>query len=218
MAVFHYQSFWSNSFDYRRFPKYLGYLFRLLTIISGFDSGGVKLKNGLVFKIGNLTDLVVLKEVFYDKCYEQKVQILTQDKVIVDVGAGFGDFAISTARRFPKSTLYAFEPDKKYFSLLVQNISLNNIKNVVPLNQSVLGKEKLFEKQIDFLKIDCEGCEFEIIKNLNLNRIKKIALEFHESNNHSVASIISKLKTIGFRLEYQRKDIKGLGMLWAKRV
>lgn len=46
--------------------------------------------------------------------------------------------------------------------------------------------EELNIDKIDFLKLDCEGAEGEIIKSLNeesFKKIKKVAIEFHDNNS-----------------------------------
>jgi FkbM family methyltransferase len=57
------------------------------------------------------------------------------------------------------------------------------IENFAPvLSLDHLFETGLFEK-IDFLKIDCEGAEKEILEGLsdtNLGKVRKIALEFHK--------------------------------------
>tara|TARA_Y100000310_G_scaffold344875_1_gene460187 strand:+ start:7609 stop:8415 length:807 start_codon:yes stop_codon:yes gene_type:complete len=47
-----------------------------------------------------------------------------------------------------------------------------------------LKKEKI--EKVDFLKMDCEGAEYEILYNLSdsdLEKIKKISMEYHNLNN-----------------------------------
>jgi len=66
---------------------------------------------------------------------------LTEDlkgKVVIDVGAFVGDFAIFAASKGAK--VYAFEPDKKNYELLLKNIELNKV-NVIPFNLAVGNPE-----------------------------------------------------------------------------
>ncbi len=74
----------------------------------------------------------------------------------------------------------------------------------------------------DYLKIDCEGAEYDILtycpKDV-LKRIRTIALEFHEMNaqqNHH--DLINILKNNGFRLTHRYNDIENnIGYIYAKR-
>jgi len=183
-------------------------------------------KGNLIFKVSGLLDLVVLKEVLIEECYEKYVQIDRKDKTVVDVGAGLGDFAIATAKAFPHLTVFAIEPDRMYFALLKDNLALNNIINVRAIPMLVTGRFDPFSlgdkklSSIDFLKIDCEGCEFQLINKLesaNFKKIKKISLEYHESSKNKIELIVERLERAGFRVVISPKDIPGLGLLWAKR-
>lgn len=73
--------------------------------------------------------------------------------------------------------------------------------------------------KIDFLKVDCEGAEYEIFRsvtNHTLKKIDKISMEYHQVNNFRVGEIIEKLKTTHeVRLKGTKKDI--IGMLYAHR-
>jgi FkbM family methyltransferase len=76
--------------------------------------------------------------------YETQL-ILKQAKVgdvVVDVGANIGYYTVLLADKVGKNgKVYAFEPDKTNFEILVKNIKENNLKNVVPVNAAVGRKE-----------------------------------------------------------------------------
>lgn len=87
----------------------------------------------------------------------------------------------------------------------------------VKVKTTTLGlimKELNIEK-IDFLKLDCEGAEGEIISSLGINglkKIEKIAIEFHD--NHSILKhneILERLENSGFktRLKWDGKSYFG---------
>jgi len=73
--------------------------------------------------------------------------------VFVDIGANIGKYTIKVARRIGKQgKVLAIEPEKKNFELLLQNIKLNNLKNVIPLKLACLDKNtksKLYLKKRD---------------------------------------------------------------------
>ncbi len=151
-------------------------------------------------------------------------------KTFIDIGANCGVATIILAKQNPESTIYCFEPCKKTFETLCNNIKINNLKNVIPHNKAV-SKEELktislflnpeysggnttyadnntinnyFNKpiesydvecisldeiiannnvtEVELLKIDCEGAEYDILYNsacLKQKIIKNMVGEFH---------------------------------------
>ena len=75
---------------------------------------------------------------------------------------------------------------------------------------------------IDYLKVDCEGAEYEIFESIPkeflTNRIRKIALEFHHNiNDIKVVNLISKIKQCEFEIIIDYKDGDSTGMLYARK-
>ncbi len=91
----------------------------------------------------------------------------------------------------------------------VDTISLNKI---IELNNI---------QKCDFLKLDCEGAEFEILEGLNeqyYNKIEKICLEYHLNKNNSEK--LEKLKRKLEKLHFFVTDIPStqeMGVLFAKK-
>lgn len=61
--------------------------------------------------------------------------------VFFDVGANIGLFSMYAALRQPGCRVYAFEPESQNFASLCRNITRNGLKNVVPCNMAVGGRE-----------------------------------------------------------------------------
>ena len=68
-----------------------------------------------------------------------------------------------------------------------------------------ISLEKIFEREkiekCNFLKIDCEGCEYDIIYNLdkkNFEKIDKIVMEFHCIQKNKIYDIIKILEKNNF--------------------
>jgi len=116
--------------------------------------------------------------------------------IVVDIGANIGAMTIPYAKVARK--VYAVEP--LYYKELEENIKLNKLDNVtvfrcgigegleeklefdgrvdrVPLMTFESLKKRIGE-QIDFLKIDGEGCEWEIEPS-ELKGIRELRMEFH---------------------------------------
>jgi FkbM family methyltransferase len=65
------------------------------------------------------TDVEVMQQVLLDKEYD--FQLPTAPKVIVDAGANIGLAAVYLATVFPDATIFALEPERSNFELMVRN-------------------------------------------------------------------------------------------------
>jgi FkbM family methyltransferase len=77
-------------------------------------------------------------------------------------------------------------------------------------------------KKIDFLKIDCEGSEYEIFESIPddlFSTIKKIHVEFHYNDGVKVESLIKKLERNNFewKYDYDSNQQSVIGMIYAKK-
>lgn len=141
-----------------------------------------------------------LFEIFFERQYPIRVE----DKIVIDIGASIGDSTIYFLKQNAKKVI-ALEPDKESFNILEENLKLNGLYDKTELYNEFADPEKisaiLLHQNQSVLKIDCEGCEFEIINNLDektLRRAKQIILEYHRFP----LSLIFKLKKSGFVLNY----------------
>lgn len=73
--------------------------------------------------------------------------------------------------------------------------------------------------QIDFLKIDCEGSEFEILKSdpSILQKVRKLVMECHPYGNETVDGMIDLLKSNGFNVIREACNHENIEMLYASR-
>ena len=75
---------------------------------------------------------------------------------------------------------------------------------------------------IDYLKIDCEGAEYDIIESLDenylTNNIQKICLEYHFNKDGKINTILNKLKKCNFIVNFEYGDYQindELGIIYA---
>ncbi len=67
------------------------------------------------------------------KVLEAFINILSPADIVWDIGANIGLFSIASANTVGTGgVIYAFEPEKKSFSLLKRNIALNKSDNIIP--------------------------------------------------------------------------------------
>ena len=120
---------------------------------------------------------------------------------------------VAVSKTHGKALLHTDDHDEISNSLY----NLNKKSKVYEVETNTL--EEIFLKNkldsIDFLKIDCEGAEYEILMNassLDLDKIKKMSIEIHEKLvPYSKEVIIEKLVKHGFNVKLET-DISGIRM------
>ena len=57
-----------------------------------------------------------------------------------------------------------------------------------------IGIDEVFKniKHCDLLKIDCEGAEYEFIKDIPFDRVDRISLELHEGKQVEILELLRK--------------------------
>ena len=146
--------------------------------------------------------------------YEMERCILEPDDIVVDLGANVGFFTDYAAKKCKK--VISVEGGDALFACLIRNTYEN--KNIEYLNANVVSETSktnttwanpskinvtisdIFNlynlDKIDFLKIDIEGSEYDIFKDIDkniLSKIKKIAIEAHDPNrNNELINNINK--------------------------
>ncbi len=221
----------------------------------------IKLETGCRFKVRTAMDIWIIKETCLDRDYERDAVEIENGWTVLDIGAGFGDFAICVARRKPDCAVLAFEPLPESFAMLKENLALNRVANVRPFSQALAGRagtlflytttglsgqhrtalqdaeaggsaipveaitlEQAFDQfsieRCDFLKMDCEGAEYEILfaaSKAALSRIGHIAMEYHDGvTPHTHEDLVQFLEGHGFRVRTRPNPAhRELGFLYA---
>lgn len=133
--------------------------------------------------------------------------IIPVNKAVSDK-KGKKEFHLSSSEIYTGEHSFFLRGDKLMKTIEVETLSLENI--VKDHNIS----------EIDFLKMDCEGAEYEILFNVPddiLRRIKQISMECHDiDNTRNKFSLREFLKGKTF-LDISTMDVKGdASMLYAK--
>ena len=212
----------------------------------------------------NTIDKLVLLETWKTDSYINEAFNIKKDDVVVDIGANIGAFSILAAKNASNGKVFAYEPNKKNYSLLLKNKSLNNLHNLLVLNLAVAGEKghvdlfisKLNEgahsiydadskksvkvksirlrdifamnnlKKINYLKIDAEGAEYDILLNTPaeiIRKVDKIVLEYHDylNHGHDYKDLKEYLEGNGFKVEMGKnfliRKIFSMGMIKAHR-
>ena len=128
------------------------------------------------------------KEIWEDNEYFRQGLDVNENDVVVDCGAGIGIFALLAAKKKAKKII-SFESNANDYKYLVENCKKN--KKITTVNafvnhrsinvagdnlpkeqvdlEAILDKYKL--KTIDFLKMDIEGEELEVLQDLERSQI-----------------------------------------------
>ena len=236
-------------------------VFRMLLAGAGRQARLVSLRGSPArFLVRSRMDLWMLKEVCLDRDYERVGAPLENGWVVMDVGAGIGEFSIEAATRFPDAAFHAFEPSPSAFSLLCDNIALNGTGSVraypialsskagsgrLDISTGATAFHRLADAaeshgdsgtvvsawslddamlncgiaRCDFLKMDCEGGEYDALlttSSATFARIQRICLEYHDSVAHHHRELVSMLAAEGYRVRLTGNPAyEELGFLYA---
>lgn len=114
------------------------------------------------------------------------------NKDFLDCGAYNGDSALMFVRDYNPKNVYSFEPILSNYNSLLENIKLNNLKNVIPINKGVGEKSGI----LNFYSLDISS----YVSETGNERIDVVSIdEFVSENNLSVGLI--KMDVEGYELE-----------------
>ena len=157
--------------------------------------------------------------------------ISVKDKIVFDIGGYMGETALLYHANGARH-VYTFEPVNYLFNITKKNIRLNKLDaKITAINAFVIGGHKIFDSN-DFelnknkkirtvninkfkinniiMKVDCEGGEYEIIKNITSNTLKKfeaIQIEYH----YGYKNIYEYLKKEGFDVFFNKPHLSIVG-------
>ena len=103
----------------------LALLFRLPILIPTL----LRFRDGTQFRVRTAMEVWVIIETYLGHTYEQNSFDVQNNWVIIDIGAGLGEFSITAAKKCPNGIVYAYEPFRESFELMQENILLNNVVN-----------------------------------------------------------------------------------------
>ena len=133
-----------------------------------------------------------------------------------------------TARKNNEITFFYTEDDAPYY--MVCSTKINHVLKHYPnskinefkiktVSVNNLFKDYIKEKNIDYLSIDLEGIDFEILMSLNLNdyNIKNISFEYLHLNKKQKKQLVNYLLKYGYSYCGFGYDINNFDFLFKKK-
>ena len=72
---------------------------------------------------------------------------------------------------------------------------------------------------VSLLKLDCEGCEYELVLDTpaaSWDRVRRVVLEYHTISGREPSALVDRLENLGLRL-VRAEPKKGVGIYWFAR-
>lgn len=172
---------------------------------------------------------------------EYEVPLKEAPKTVLDIGGNVGAFTVWAKEQWPECSVFAIEPHPDNARLFLYNtrqlkgVSLIQAAAVMTGDSSVTltegqypgrhstahdaGGRKLSVPTIhtgtipsaEFVKIDTEGAEVEILRGLDLSETKAVALEYH--SDADAETIPSMMAARGFTTNQHRRIERDRGIM-----
>jgi FkbM family methyltransferase len=160
----------------------------------------------------------------FEEVEEYHMDTVDGVRTILDIGANCGAFSIKISEQYPNAFVYAYEPFpascKRYKKFLKSNgrcilteaavrsfngrcnlyLNEQDVKNsCIKKSDTAINVKCISAMDLpvaEFIKIDTEGAEVEILKSLQLSQCRAIVIEYHSMDDRD--TIHSSLSGYGF--------------------
>lgn len=161
-----------------------------------------------------------LGKIYSIEPHKESFEILKKNLLLNDF-TNVNTFNVAITKSTGKTQLY-IDKDNQIGNTTIKNDNSNESEHVDAFSLRDFVSNNNIEK-IDFLKVDCEGAEFEIFLNLEKELLKKIKIVSAEIHEYDKTNSISELKEFfeknGFTIKISKileDPTMKLSMLYAK--
>jgi len=153
-------------------------------------------------------------------------------RTIIDIGANIGLFSLWAASNYPDARIHSYEPNERLWLHAQKNLDQvgatlyregvgfeSGFGRMDSAAESRLGKCELAESdgvpiiafsdalariggEVDLLKMDCEGAEWDILQDTaSMRSVKRVVMEYHlTATNNSLDTLVQQFGRMGFEL------------------
>jgi FkbM family methyltransferase len=97
-------------------------------------------------------------------------------ELVIELGANVGVHTVLYAKLWPEARIYSFEPSRKAYRRLVENLTLNDCKNVTPFNCAISSESGL----VDF---------YEPLDHLTNGSLKRSVAEYFAETVETIKAV-----------------------------
>ena len=152
------------------------------------------------------------REIFHDHVYD--VTELPENAFMIDAGANIGMFTLYMKKKYPASTILAFEPAPETFGMLNENVKLHELKGV-ELHECALGAEDTIQTFIFYPTVPGNSTLVPEEKAI----VKKVFREVSDDYGDGAERMYQNFQEIPVRVRRLshflngRKDLKSIDLL-----
>jgi FkbM family methyltransferase len=185
-------------------------------------------------------------EIFLDDCYGIE-SVRHPVRTVLDIGANAGFFSMHARNTYPNAVIHAYEPNPAMreflqhqscagrFAYFMEAVGAADAKVRLDLDSDSTHTRSIptplgdipqvaFRKcilrlggNVDVVKIDCEGAEWEILDDADAwRKVRYLALEYHLRDGDTRSTAILNVTRLGFRILKHATDGPSRGTLWAE--
>ena len=191
---------------------------------------------------------VAFLDILLDDCYALR-DLPKNVGSVLDIGAHAGLFSLAARVRFPDATIHAYEPNPEMqrflaqqseaarFSVFPEAVGLESGRVSIKPGQDSVHTKIVQDPQSDIpcisfseaigrirkepilVKLDCEGCEWEILCDADAwQRVESLTMEYHLWAGYTLIELKKRIESLGFSIKYLSDTEDKFGILTARRA
>jgi len=142
-------------------------------------------------------------------CFEPNPNVfpLLEENIFCNNLKNVKAFNIALGKKISKRKLYVDNSGYAAFSTAsFRKDAWNGKQKSTPIDVKTEPLSKYIQGRVDLLKLDIEGCELEVLRELNernsFTKIQNLFVEYHPQKGQNINNLLDILKRNNFRLEF----------------